>query len=316
MNACPFYRVNINCFATPQVEVRFYTGDYMNNNSFDSVKEIINKYIQDDKPLTFLLIGRTGVGKSSTVNSLLGEQIAPVGDYEPTTFSVKEYTYDKNGINILIYDTPGLCDDLPESGNDDNYLNQIKRKLDGVDVVFFVTELDSSRISGDEKRGIKKITEVLGDSIWKHSVIIFTKSDRIPQESLKNTLLKRTELLTQEISKYTRQFQTTIPSIGISNQNPSDRWLGELFTITFERMKNKGAFKFLVALNTDIGSETESSRITISPEQKERISTSGANRMNSALAGATAGAAIGSMIPVVGTVIGAGLGAIVGFFWS
>src|SRR5687767_6744481 len=134
----------------------------MNRNSFDSIKEIMHKYIQDDKPLTFLLIGRTGVGKSSTVNSLLGEQIAPVGDFEPTTFSVTEYTYDKNGIKILIYDTPGLCDDLPESGNDDSYLNLVKRKLDGVDVVFFVTELDSSRISGDEKRGIKKITEALG----------------------------------------------------------------------------------------------------------------------------------------------------------
>lgn len=288
----------------------------MNRNSFDSIKEIMHEYIQDDKPLTFLLIGRTGVGKSSTVNSLLGEQIAPVGDFEPTTFSVTEYTYDKNGIKILIYDTPGLCDDLPESGNDDSYLNLVKRKLDGVDVVFFVTELDSSRISGDEKRGIKKITEALGDSIWDHSVIVFTKSDRINQDSYKNILTKRTELLVQEISKYTKHTQTTIPSIGISNLNPTEKWLGELFTITFERMKNKGAFKFLVALNTDIGSEHDKSRITISPEQKERISTSGANRMKSALAGATAGAAIGSMIPVVGTAIGAGLGAVIGFFWS
>ena len=41
--------------------------------------------------LVFLLVGRTDVGKPITVNSLMGKEVAKVGDYEPTTMGIEEY---------------------------------------------------------------------------------------------------------------------------------------------------------------------------------------------------------------------------------
>ena len=55
------------------------------------VKEFVEKLKQksvntskNGQKLSFLLTGRTGVGKSSTINFLMGKEIAPVGDYGST----------------------------------------------------------------------------------------------------------------------------------------------------------------------------------------------------------------------------------------
>ncbi|QFS45117.1 GTPase [Nostoc sphaeroides] len=113
---------------------------------------------QIGKEFVFLLVGRTGVGKSSTVNSLMGKEIASVGDYEPTTMEVKNYDSDINGIKCTVIDTPGLCDDLEEEGNDYKYLELIRSKENQVDSMWFVSRLDDTRVSTDEKRGIKNNT--------------------------------------------------------------------------------------------------------------------------------------------------------------
>jgi predicted GTPase/uncharacterized protein (DUF697 family) len=205
-----------------------------------------------NQKFTFLLIGRTGVGKSSTINSLMAQNIASVGEFEPETFEIKYFELSACGVPFRIIDTPGLCDDLTESGNDQKYLDKIKDEIKEVDCIFFVSKLNETRVTGDEKRAIKLIDEALGSQIWKHTVIVFTFADLVKLEKYAITLSKRTELIQKEIANYAEEkVANTVPSVAVDNNSPitpdGKPWLGNLYTIVFETMNENSTLSFSMA---------------------------------------------------------------------
>jgi uncharacterized protein (DUF697 family)/GTPase SAR1 family protein len=53
-----------------------------------------------------LVIGKTGVGKSTLINAVFRERLAATGVGRPITQGIRQYT--KHGCPITVYDTPGL----------------------------------------------------------------------------------------------------------------------------------------------------------------------------------------------------------------
>jgi cold shock CspA family protein/GTP-binding protein EngB required for normal cell division len=239
------------------------------------------------RTFTILLMGRTGVGKSSTVNTLLGSQVAPVGKFEPTTINVTSYHSTIYEVPCIVVDTPGLCDDLPERGNDQAYLALIQEKIRNVDSLWFVTRIDDTRVTSDEMRGISLISRALTPKVWNTAVIVFTFSDKLTSEAFDEFMGERSRLIRNEIAKHTgSEIAAKIPSVAVSNmsnKNPDGSlWLGELYTKVLVRLSKRGALPFLIATasriirlpidksitgdaNTDLSSQHKSSNLSSNP---------------------------------------------------
>lgn len=297
------------------------------------------------KSITILLAGRTGVGKSSTINSLLGAQVAPVGKYRPTTMSVASYLHEHGGLQYRVVDTPGLCDDLPEVGNDDRYLAAIREASAQADCLLFVTELDAARVSSDERRGIHMLTEALGASVWEHALLVFTRADKVEVQEFETDLNERTALLRETIAAYAPLHAAYIPAVAVSNTTeklPNGKpWLGELFTQVLMRLRHDATVPFLDSMKQDVGidsparqagataaadgngataaaSEPTKPRIDLDLEQEERIKKTVWDRILKGITtGAGVGAKIGKLFGKRGEAIGAAIGLVGGalFGW-
>ncbi|MCC5625250.1 GTPase [Nostoc sp. CHAB 5715] len=284
---------------------------FISNELKQKVKRVI------DKQIIFVLTGRTGVGKSSTVNSLLDCEVAKVGKYEPTTNSLETYEHELNGINFIIVDTPGLCDDLEEAGNDKKYLNLMKPKIQKMVSMWFVSKLDDTRVTSDEKRVIKRLSKEFGKKAWECSVIVFTFANSVPSSEYEETLKIRTELIRKEIAQYVGEdIAHQIPSIAVDNRSKitpdGKKWLGEFFTKVFVRASESGLIAFAAAMKDSLFSSSGEARIQLDENQKAEVK----KKINKGLIGgmASGGTVVGLFLGPGGAIVGGLLGTVVGLW--
>lgn len=185
-----------------------------------------------DRPFTFLLLGRTGVGKSSTINSLLQAEVAKTDAFRRGTHEVTLHSQVVRGITFNVYDTPGFFDAPLESGNNKKYVQKIRDSVKSVDCVLYVTELDKTRVDYAELETFNIIDQALGRDVWKKMVIVFTKEDLVGDRrdyflngrsaALKEAFAKETKI-NIDLDK--------IPKATINNTAPNQNYrLGELYS--------------------------------------------------------------------------------------
>lgn len=109
-----------------------------------------------------LLLGKTGVGKSSFVNYFFGKKLAQTGVGFPITQQTTLYKSEVNGIGVEVYDTKGLeakiSSDMTES-----FLNDILKKNANDDFwnhyhsIFYCVSMGNPRLDSFEVQFLKEI---------------------------------------------------------------------------------------------------------------------------------------------------------------
>lgn len=102
------------------------TGFDMNAQEMaDKIMKKIKEAKENMTRFNLMILGKTGVGKSTLINNVFSEPLADVGVGKPVTSDIRKY--EKDGYPLSIYDTPGL--ELSGENAVDNLLAGIKKTV-------------------------------------------------------------------------------------------------------------------------------------------------------------------------------------------
>lgn len=122
------------------------------------------------------IVGRTNVGKSTILNSLLNEKLVIMSDKPQTTRNNIRCIYTDEEAQLIFIDTPGLH--KPRNKLSDMMVDMVSGSLSNTDVVLFVVENDMY-IGRTDKIILDKLT-----NINKPVILLINKADKLKQDEV------------------------------------------------------------------------------------------------------------------------------------
>ncbi|CAL9782146.1 unnamed protein product [Musa acuminata subsp. burmannicoides] len=152
-----------------------------------------------DFSCTIMVIGKTGVGKSATINSIFDEVKLPTDAFQVGTKKVQEVVGMVQGIKVRVIDTPGLFSSSLDQNRNEKTLHSVKRFINKTppDIVLYFDRLDmQSRDYGDAPL-LRTITDIFGASIWFNAIVVLTHAASAPPDGPNGSPLTYEMFVTQ-----------------------------------------------------------------------------------------------------------------------
>ncbi|AEE75844.1 chloroplast outer envelope protein-like [Arabidopsis thaliana] len=185
-------------------QLRGRNGSRVGAFSFDrasAMAEQLEAAAQDplDFSCTIMVLGKSGVGKSATINSIFDELKISTDAFQVGTKKVQDIEGFVQGIKVRVIDTPGLLPSWSDQHKNEKILKSVRAfiKKSPPDIVLYLDRLDmQSRDSGDMPL-LRTITDVFGPSIWFNAIVGLTHAASAPPDGPNGTASSYDMFVTQ-----------------------------------------------------------------------------------------------------------------------
>lgn len=207
--------------------------------------------------MTVIFIGKQGVGKSSTVNTLLNERVAPSSPFQPENVRPLLAGRVAAGFTLNVLDTPGLLEGDSVSARG---LMALRAALNGrkVDAFVFTDRLDTWRVDNADKAIFTSLAENFGAELWERTVLGFSHAQTTPTDGRPYE-----EFVNARVEQYRKAIRSTLnmPNLALpfaliengsrckTNGNGekvvNDRpWLSEMVSTMVEMACSKDGYEY------------------------------------------------------------------------
>ncbi|KAK1437867.1 hypothetical protein QVD17_03667 [Tagetes erecta] len=148
---------------------------------------------------TIMVLGKTGVGKSATINSIFDEVKFETDAFQVGTKKVQEVVGTVQGIKVRVIDTPGLLSSWADQRKNEKILHSVKRFIQKSppDIVLYLDRLDMQTRDFGDMPLLRTITDIFGQSIWFNAIVVLTHAASAPPEGPNGTATSYDMFVTQ-----------------------------------------------------------------------------------------------------------------------